>query len=113
MKARRAFPGKKFYVLFSVSKDKDVREMVCLFLKECDVLICTQSASQRAMPTGELAALVRSVGGTAIEAPVPSEGFAIALRLATELNSLLLVAGTFAILEHVISPSDLCKSEKI
>jgi dihydrofolate synthase / folylpolyglutamate synthase len=112
MKALRAFSGKKLCVLFSVSKDKDVREMVRLLLKECDVLICTQSTSQRAMSAAELAALVRSMGGNALEAPVPTEGFMIALRLATELNLPFLVAGTFAILEQVVSPSDLRKSAK-
>jgi folylpolyglutamate synthase/dihydropteroate synthase len=83
--------------------------MVRLLLKECDVLICTQSTSQRAMSAAELAALVRSMGGNALEAPVPAEGFMIALRLATELNLPFLVAGTFAILEQVVSPSDLRK----
>lgn len=106
MKAHHVFPNSKFCVLFSVSKDKDVREMVGLLSKECDVVICTQSASHRAMPACELTALVRSIGGSAIEAPIPAEGFAIALRRATELNIPLLVAGTFAILEQVVRPLD-------
>ena len=107
MKARHAFPASRFCVLFSVSKDKDVLEMVNLLSKECDIVICTQSASHRAMPAAELAALVRSIGGSAIEASVPSEAFARALRLATELNTPLLVAGTFTILEQLVDPSDL------
>lgn len=107
MKARHSYPKSRFCVLFSVSKDKDVQEMVKLLSKECAVVICTQSASHRAMPAGELAALVRSIGGSSIEAPVPSEAFARALRLATELNTPLLVAGTFTILEQVVDPFDL------
>jgi dihydrofolate synthase/folylpolyglutamate synthase len=104
VKARQAFPAQKFCVLFAVSKDKDVQEMVALLLQECHVLICTESSSRRAMGAGELAALVRAMGGRAIGAAVPAEAFAIALRAAAEHEAPLLVTGTFTVFEQIAHP---------
>ena len=102
MRARRSFPSLPICVLFAVSKDKDAGEMVALFLQEGAALICTQSSSPRTMPAAALAALVRSKGGECFESPVPEEAFAVALQTATDRGALLIVTGTFAVLEHIV-----------
>ena len=88
-------------VLFAVSKDKDVVAMAELLLKGSCALICTQTSSPRTMRASELAALVRSVGGTALQIPDPTEAFGSALRLASDRGASLIVTGTFALLGRI------------
>ena len=102
MKARRLFP-KGLCVLFAVSKDKDVAAMVDLLLKESGALICTQTSSQRTMRSSELAAIVRSLGGTCVEISDPIEAFRAAARLAADRGEPLIVTGTFALLGRIFT----------
>lgn len=83
---RLGFPGKKAVFVMGVLADKDSRQMVCPLLDLAQAFVCVEPPNPRALPAGELAALLQDA--CARREPIPVEcadGFEDALRRAFAL----------------------------
>ena len=79
---RYVFPGKKLTLLLAVCSDKDVPQMLQLLAPVADSVVTVEAPTPRALPAGELAALVRKTGVPAEAAPTIEEGVARVLEKA-------------------------------
>ena len=97
MKAEASFPNTPLCILLAVSQDKDVKEMVASLRGAAMAIVCTESASPRAMPAEVLADMVRARGGDiqVLASSDSEEALLIALELSCSHQLPLIVTGTF------------------
>ncbi|MDY4987573.1 MAG: cyanophycin synthetase, partial [Eggerthellaceae bacterium] len=83
---RLGFPGKKAVFVMGGLADKDSRQMVCPLLDLAQAFVCVEPPNPRALPAGELAALLQDACAQGASIPVEcADGFEDALRRAFDL----------------------------
>lgn len=101
MKVKRSYPHVGLCVLLSISREKDVEAMVSNFQDEHTVVFCTQTASSRSVSAIELTGVAQKIGITARSVQDPGEAVEKALQYASKHGMVLLVTGTFFLMEQV------------
>jgi dihydrofolate synthase/folylpolyglutamate synthase len=93
---------RRLIAVVSILKDKEALEMAEHLAPRCDIIFATQSASPRALPAEELAALISSLGrGPEVFVdPDPRSAMVSAYRLATS-NQVVLVTGSFTLISDL------------
>ena len=83
---RLGFPGRKAVFVMGVLADKDSRQMVCPLLDLAQAFVCVEPPNPRALPAGELAALLQDACAQGASILVEcADGFEDALRRAFAL----------------------------
>jgi dihydrofolate synthase/folylpolyglutamate synthase len=93
---------RRLIAVVSVLRDKEALEMMQVLVPACDIMFATQSASPRALPAEELAAVIAKVGkGPEVFVdPDPRSAMVSAYRLATS-NQVVLVTGSLTLISDL------------
>lgn len=93
---------RRLIAVVSILKDKEAVEMARHLAPRCDIIFATQSASPRALPADELAALISGLGkGPEVFVdPDPKSAMVSAYRLATS-NQVILATGSFTLISDL------------
>jgi dihydrofolate synthase / folylpolyglutamate synthase len=91
---------KGWALVFGVMQDKDVRAMLTELAPACAAIMCTTTATPRALPASTLAMIARDIQGARwriTEAPIPADALAQAERLSPRV----VVAGSIFLIGPV------------
>ena len=93
-------PARRFVLVSSILRDKDVDEMLRLFARASDHLVATTAPNPRALPAAELARRARPFFGRVDVNPEPSEAL-LAAREAAGPSGAVLVSGSLYLLSSL------------
>ncbi|MCK9409255.1 MAG: bifunctional folylpolyglutamate synthase/dihydrofolate synthase [Bacteroidetes bacterium] len=91
----------RIVILFAVMKDKDYRSMLKQFKKLHPVIVATQPAGERALPSGVLHSVCQSMGFHSYETKNLREAYQIAKKKSGQ-KGLLIVTGSHYLIGEVI-----------
>ena len=87
------YPGRRPILIFAALTDKDYRRMLQKIVPRAAAVILPPLKSERAVSTGELAGIVKSLGGKALVVPGVRQAVAAAFSQAGE-DDMILAAGS-------------------
>lgn len=100
---KKSYPGKKITTLFALSEDKEIDECLARIVLESNYLFVTEASSRRALSTKEIAFRLRQKSFTKFqEISAIIQAFTAARAFACKENHLLVVTGTFYIMDSIL-----------
>lgn len=89
---KKAYPGRKFIFLMAAMADKDVKHMIGRTKSIAEMYLCVKADNPRSMEASDLADMVRDAGAQAEAFGNIGDALTLAMELATQNESLGLVA---------------------